>query len=219
MAHVKLFESWIKDKVYEAADINPNEIAKVFPVDTENWGSMEFVTGKKANDIQGLATYLDQKLKALTKNMPVKFKVTFNKKGGGDGTVEIVADNNPKVKFYTGGSMFKPKNVAAEKLNPYGKTMFNYGGWVEDNGKEIVGDRDQALDFRQGGDWRLGEFISASLQKKDIAEIDQSPKDFALNVALAYDSSKQGKPVSMDNIVSKVSSGVGDNLAPKEGEK
>ncbi len=218
MAHVKLFESWIKDKIYEAADVKPTEVAKVFPIDTEQWGSMDFVTGKKATDMEGLTTYLDQKLKALTKNMPVKFKVTFNKKGGGNGTVEVVASNNPKVKFYTGGSMYKPKNVLSTELNPYGKTLFNYGGWVEDNGKEIPGDV-QSLDKEQGGVWRLGEFISAAIQKKDIADISQTPKDFALNVALTYDSSKEGKPVSMDNIVSKVSSGVGDNLAPKEGEK
>jgi hypothetical protein len=219
MAYVKLFESWIKNKIYEAADVKPTDVAKVFPVDTEQWGSMDFVAGKKTTDMEGLTTYLDQKLKALTKNMPVKFKVTFNKKGGGNGTVEIVPSNNPKIKFYTGGSLFKPKNASAAELNPYGKTLFNYGGWVEEDGKEIIGDRDQALDFRQGGDWRLGEFISAAIQKKDITEISQTPKDFALNVALTYDSSKEGKPMTMDNIVSKVSSGVGDNLAPKEGGK
>jgi hypothetical protein len=219
MKHVKLFESWLNDHVYEAADVKPIEVSKAFPIDTEQWGSMEFVTGKKSTDIPGLATYLDQKLKTLTKNMPIKFKVVLNKKGGGNGTVEITADNNPNLKFITGGSLFKPNNAKSADLNPYGKTMFNYGGWIEDNGKEIPGDV-QALDPEQGGDWRLGEFLSAAIQKKDIADISQTPKDFALNVALTYDSSKEGKPATIDNIVSRVSSGgAGPRLAPQEGGK
>lgn len=216
MKYVKLFESWLDDHVYEAADVKPSEVSKVFPINTEQWGSMDFVTGKKATDMQGLATYLDQKLKSLSKNIPTKFKVILNKKGGGDeGTVEITADNNPKLKFITGGSLFKPKNAKSDELNPYGKTLFNYAGWVEDGGEKIPGDV-ASLDLSQGGDWRLGEFLSAAIQKKDIADISQSPKDFALNVALTYDSSKEGKPATIDNIVSKVTSGVGDNLAPKE---
>jgi hypothetical protein len=215
MAYVKLFESWLNHKIYEAEEVKPSDVAKTFPIDNEQWGSMDFVTGKNANDISGLATYLEQKLKSLTKNIPTKFKVTFNKKGGGNGTVEITVDNNPKMKFITGGSLFKPKNAKSNELNPYGKTLFNYAGWVEENGEKIPGDV-ESLDLSQGGDWRLGEFLSAAIQKKGIEDISQSPKDFALNVALTYDSSKEGKPSTMDSIVTKVNSAIGDNLAPKE---
>ena len=213
MKYVKLFESWLV--MNEATEVTPTEVAKAFPVDTEKWGSMEFVTNKESTDIQGLATYLGEKIKSLTKNLPTKFKVVFNKKGGGDGTVEISPENNPKLKFIASGSMYKPVDANARKNNPYGNTLFNYSGWVKDGDEEIIGDRKAVSDYAQSGDWRLGEFLSAAIQKKDIADISQNPKDFALNVALTYDSSSEGKPATIDNIVSKISSG-GDNLAPKE---
>lgn len=214
MAYVKLFESWLA--MNEAEEVDPTSVAKTFPIDTKQWGSMEEVANKSSTDLPGLATYLGQKLKALTKNLPVKFKVAFNKS---DGTVDITPEDNPKLKFRASGSLYKPKNAASEKQNPYGKTMFNYSGWIKDGEEEIVGDTQAALDYEQGGDWRLGEFLSAVIQKKDVYDMKgkQSPKDFALNVALTYDSSKEGKPATLDNIVTKITSGSpGDNLAPKE---
>lgn len=219
MKYVKLFESWLDSTVNEAEDVNPKEVAQAFPIDLEKWGTMEYVANKKSTDLPGLATYLDQKLKSLTKNLPVKFKVVFNKQGGGAGTVEITPENNPKLKFIASGALYKPTNPEAEKQNPYGKTLFNYSGWIKDGDEEIVGDVKAASDYQKGGDWRLGEFLAAVIQKKDIYDMKgkQSPKDFALNVALAYDSSTGGKPATLDSIVTKVKSGsAGDNLAPKE---
>lgn len=203
MRYIKLFESWSAEINEAEGAVDPESVAKAFPINSEQWGSMDFVTGKSVDDTKGLADYLKSKIDGLTKNLPVKFKVAYNQK---DKMVEISPATDPKMVFKTQGSI--EKAVAGSggarfmKVNPYSGTLFNYGGFVYENGEEIQGDEKAGEE-----QWKLGQFLSAAMQKKSVADLSTKPVNLALDIAAVWDSSKQGKVVTSKEVETKVKSG------------
>lgn len=202
MKYIKLFESWATEINEAEGVIDPESIAKTFPIDSKQWGSMDFVTGKDVNDTKGLADYLKSKVDSLTKNLPVKFKVVYNQK---DKMVEISPANDPKNVFKTQGSISKAAagsgGARYMKENPYSNTLFNYDGFVYENGEEIPGDEKPGEE-----QWKLGQFLSAAMQKKSVADLSTKPVNLALDIAAVWDSSKQGKVITSKEVETKMKS-------------
>ena len=223
MKYVKLFESWLDDKVFEATEVNPIEVAKAFPIDADQYGTMHFVANMSEDRTEDLAKYLQSKLNGFSKNLktksgsPISFKTTYNKDKK---VVEIVASNRPDEKFMTQGEYLSKGNAKAGKIYP--NTMFTYVGFMTRGEEESGKNNNIFIDVagKNTEDIPLGMFIAAALENKDVEDIKvKTPTDLAVTLASVIDTKNEGKPSSFDNIVSKVKSGVGDNLAPKEGGK
>jgi hypothetical protein len=217
MKYVKLFESWVKNSVNEAEDFKPKDITTKFPIDTETYGTMHFVTNKSEDNTEELAKYLQSKLTSFTKNLktksgsPISFKVTYNKK---DDVVEVTSSNKPNEKFTTQGEYLSKGNSKAGAI--YQNTMFTYSGFIKRDGKDVFIDK---TGFQGTTDnIPLGLFIASTIENKDIEDINvKTPSDLAMTYASAIDSSKEGKYISPKDIAGKLSTPSQErNTAPTE---